>query len=102
MNAPLKAVGGSGDLDVTMRQIGRDARRSARALALASTAQKNKALAAMAEALRGSEAAILKANAEDIAEAKSRGATPAFLDRLTLDTARVEAMADGLNVIRKL
>ena len=102
MNAPLKAVGGSGDLDVTMREIGRAARRAARALALASTSQKNKALASMAKAIRGSKAAILKANAEDVAEAKARGATPAFLDRLTLDAAQAEAMAKGLDVIRKL
>ncbi len=102
MNAPLKAVGDSGDLDVRMREIGRDARRSARALALASTSQKNKALAGMAKAIRGSKAAILAANAEDIAEAKTRGATPAFLDRLSLDATRVEAMAKGLDVIRKL
>ncbi len=102
MNAPLKAVSGSGDLDVTMREIGRDARRAARSLALASTSQKNKALAGMAKAIRSSKAAILKANAEDIAEAKTRDATPAFLDRLTLDAARVEAIAKGLEVIRKL
>jgi glutamate-5-semialdehyde dehydrogenase len=102
MNAPLKAVGDAGDLDVIMREIGRDARRAARALALASTAQKNKALAGMARSLRRSKAAILKANAEDIAAAKGRGAALAFLDRLTLDAARVDAMAKGLDVIRKL
>src|ERR1700734_3034087 len=45
MNAPLKAVGGTGDLDVTMREIGREARRASRGLALASTSQKKKALA---------------------------------------------------------
>jgi glutamate-5-semialdehyde dehydrogenase len=102
MNAPLKAVGGSGDLDVIMREIGRDARRAARTLALASTSQKNKALADMAKAIRGSKAGILKANAEDITEAKARDATPAFLDRLGLDAVRVEAMAKGFDVIRKL
>ena len=37
-----------------------------------------------------------------VAEAKSGGATPAFLDRLSLDAERVDAMADGLDVIRKL
>jgi glutamate-5-semialdehyde dehydrogenase len=56
----------------------------------------------MARAIRGSKAAILKANAEDVAEAKVRGATPAFLDRLTLDATQAEAMAKGLDVIRKL
>src|ERR1700675_2161987 len=106
MNAPLKAVGSPGKveskLEATMRDIGRAAREAARALALAPGAQRNRALAAMAKAIRGSEAAILAANREDLAEAKSAGATAAFLDRLTLDAARVEAMADGLDVIRKL
>ncbi len=102
MNAPLKAVGGTENLDAVMREIGRDARRAARALALASTSQKNKALAAMAEAIRGSRAAILAANAEDVADAAASNANAAFLDRLTLNAERIEAMAGGLDVIRKL
>ncbi len=106
MNAPLKAVAGSAKaeaaLAVTMREIGREARKAARVLALASAAQKTQALAAMAKAIRGSRAAILAANAEDRAEAKSGGATAAFLDRLSLDVARVDAMAAGLDVIRRL
>jgi glutamate-5-semialdehyde dehydrogenase len=56
----------------------------------------------MAEAIRHARSAILDANAEDVAEAKSGGATAAFLDRLTLDADRVEAVAAGLEVIRKL
>jgi glutamate-5-semialdehyde dehydrogenase len=102
MNAPLKAVAGSGKLDVALREIGREARKAARALALAPTVQKNQALAAMAKAIRTSRAKILAANAEDQAEAKSAGATPAFLDRLSLDAARIEEMAEGLDIIRKL
>jgi glutamate-5-semialdehyde dehydrogenase len=104
MNVPLKAIDGQGEakLEATMRDIGRDARLAARALALAPAAQKNRALAAMAKAIRGSQAAILAANREDLAAAKAAGATAAFLDRLTLDTGRVEAMAEGLDVIRKL
>src|SRR6202049_1057514 len=106
MNAPLKAVGSQGKveskLEAAMRDIGRNARKAARALALAPAAQKNRALAAMAKAIRGSQAAILAANREDLAAAKASGASVAFLDRLTLDAARIEAMADGLDVIRKL
>ena len=106
MNAPLKAVAGAkkleGSLEATMLELGRGARQAARALALAPAAQKSRALAAMAKAIRGSRAAILLANAEDLAEAKSKGATAAFLDRLALDAERVEAMASGLDVIRKL
>jgi glutamate-5-semialdehyde dehydrogenase len=102
MNAPLKPVGDAGKLEATMRAIGREARQAAYVLALAPAARKNRALAAMAKAVRRSRPAILAANAEDVAEAKSAGATTAFLDRLMLDTKRVEAMAAGLDVIRKL
>src|SRR5262249_39144934 len=40
--------------------------------------------------------------AQDLAEAKSSGATSAFIDRLALDAKRVAAMADGLDVVRSL
>jgi glutamate-5-semialdehyde dehydrogenase len=104
MNAPLKAVPVTNDADLaaTMREIGLVARSAARALALAPTATKNRALAGMAKAIRASRKAILAANAEDRAAAQSAGATPAFLDRLSLDDARIEAMADGLDIICKL
>ncbi|MGC1591257.1 MAG: glutamate-5-semialdehyde dehydrogenase, partial [Pseudolabrys sp.] len=46
--------------------------------------------------------AILAANAEDVAEAKAAGVTGAFLDRLSLDTGRVEAIAAGIEVVRAL
>ena len=60
----------------------------------------------MARSVRRSGPAILAANAEDVAEVRSKSgsasATPAFLDRLTLDAKRVEAMAAGIDAIRKL
>ena len=85
-----------------MADIGRRAKAAARTLALSPAAQRDKALGAMAQAIRDSEAGILAANAEDVAEAKSGGATPAFLDRLSLDVKRVAAMADGIAVVRDL
>jgi glutamate-5-semialdehyde dehydrogenase len=85
-----------------MRQLGRDARAAARTLALAPAAQKNRALAAMAKAIRAACPVILAASGQDQDEAKAAGATPAFLDRLALDRGRVAAMADGIDVIRKL
>jgi glutamate-5-semialdehyde dehydrogenase len=102
MNAPLKAVERSPSLEAIMRAIGRDARAAARVLALAPAAQKNRALSAMARAVREARAAILAANAEDIAEAKSAGANPAFVDRLSLGPGAIEAMAAGIEVIRGL
>ncbi|MGN6116815.1 MAG: glutamate-5-semialdehyde dehydrogenase, partial [Nitrobacter sp.] len=71
-------------------------------LGLASPEQKNQALDAMARAIRANAAAILKANAEDVAEARAGGATSAFVDRLTLTQARVDAMADGIKVVRDI
>ncbi len=102
MTAPLKTVEGTADIAPLMREIGRQAKSAARALALAATAQKDAALAAMAQAIRARKADILTANAEDLAEAKTSGATPAFLDRLALDDKRVAAMADGIDVVRGL
>jgi glutamate-5-semialdehyde dehydrogenase len=102
MNAPLKAIGSADSLDATMGDLGRAARAAARALALAPAAQKNRALAAMAKAIRVSRAGILAANRKDVAEAKAAGATTAFVDRLALNDARIEAMAAGIDAIRKL
>jgi glutamate-5-semialdehyde dehydrogenase len=100
VTAPLKTVEGNSDIAAAMLDLGRRAKRAARTLALASTAQKDQALTAMAVALRAHKADILKANREDLAEAKGAGATPAFLDRLALDDHRVEGMAESLEVVR--
>jgi glutamate-5-semialdehyde dehydrogenase len=102
MTAPLKSIDGTGDIAGTMAAMGRAARAAARVLALAPAEQKNRALNAMAAAVRAQKAAILAANAEDLAEARKGGMTAAFLDRLALDDARVEAMAVGLESIRAL
>jgi len=102
MAAPLKSIEGSGDLTATMAEIGRHARAAARVLALAPAEQKSRALQLMAAAVRAQVSAILDANSEDIAEARAAGVTGAFLDRLTLDPARVEAIAAGIDVVRAL
>ena len=100
MTAPLKGV--EAVADVVMSEIGQRARSAARVLALAPAAQKNEALAGMAKALRARREAILAANAEDLATAKARHASVAFLDRLALDGKRIDAMADGMEVVREL
>jgi len=102
MTAPLKTVEAPGDIATVMRDIGSRAKRAARALALATPADKARALAAMAAAVRAARATILAANAEDIAEARAGGATPAFVDRLMLDEKRVAAMVDGIEVVGAL
>ena len=71
-------------------------------LALASPEQKNRALDAMERAIRANAPAILAANAEDVAEVRAGGATSAFIDRLTLTQARIDAMADGIATVRDI
>jgi len=102
MTAPLKAIDGSADLPALMNDLGSGARAAARVLSLAPPDQKDHALAAMERAIRANAPAILSANAEDVAEARSAGMTSAFLDRLTLTTSRIGAMADGIATVRKL
>ncbi|MGN6410095.1 MAG: glutamate-5-semialdehyde dehydrogenase [Nitrobacter sp.] len=102
MTASLKAVGVSADLPALMSELATQARAAARVLGLASTQQKNHALDAMGRAIRVNAAAILKANAEDVTEARAGGAASAFLDRLTLTQARIDAMADGVKVVREI
>jgi glutamate-5-semialdehyde dehydrogenase len=102
MSAPLKTVEGSGGIAATMQDIGRRAKAAARVLALASTEQKNRALAGMAAAIRAGKKNILSANAEDLADGDKAGLTPAMLDRLALDDQRINAMAEGLDTVRAL
>ena len=102
MTAPLKAVETTADIAAVMTDMGRRAKAAAHRLALASAADKDRALAAMADAIRSARAAILSANREDIADAKAGGATPAFIDRLLLDDARIAAMAQAVETVGRL
>jgi glutamate-5-semialdehyde dehydrogenase len=102
MNAPLKSIDGSGEIAAMMHAMGEAARAAARRLALAAPAEKDRALEAMARAVRHAVPAILAANSEDLAEARKAGATAAYLDRLALDDKRVAAIAAGLDAITGL
>jgi glutamate-5-semialdehyde dehydrogenase len=90
------------DIRAAMREIGAAARRAARVVANAPAKQKTAALLAAARALRARTAEILAANARDLAEARARGMAAAFVDRLTLDDKRVEAMAKAVEDIAAL
>jgi glutamate-5-semialdehyde dehydrogenase len=102
MSAPLKAVDGNADLPELMTDLAARARQAARVLALASPEQKNRALEAIERAIRANAPAILAANAEDVAEVRAGGTTSAFIDRLTLTQARIDAMADGVATVRAI
>jgi glutamate-5-semialdehyde dehydrogenase len=75
---------------------------AARRLAGASSATKDAALRAAAARLRRDEAAILRANKEDVERARGAGESGAFVERMTLDPKRVDAMARGLEEIAAL
>jgi glutamate-5-semialdehyde dehydrogenase len=78
------------------------ARAAARTLALSPTAQKNRALAALAAMLRDERGAILAANARDLERARDLGMAGALVERLTLNDARIEAMARGVEEVAAL
>ena len=83
-------------------EIGQKARSASRMMALASTDQKNQALIAMAAHIRKASAGIFAANQKDLAAAKAKNLKAAFVDRLMLNDARIEAMAKGLEEVVSL
>lgn len=92
-------------MDATLTDIAADcaaAERAARTLASAPTEAKNRALDAIAEGLVQSVEPILAANAEDLADERAEGLSPALVDRLTLSRQRVESMAAGVREVAKL
>ncbi|MDP6691166.1 MAG: glutamate-5-semialdehyde dehydrogenase [Alphaproteobacteria bacterium] len=90
------------DLQQRMLDLGAGARAAATVLAKVPAKAKNQALLAAATAIRAEQAAILAANATDIAAAEKRDLTAALMDRLLLNEDRVEAMAAGLEAIAEL
>ena len=93
---------GSSALEARMLAMGRAAREAAAALREASTGQKNKALLTAADAIRAGQAQILAANEEDMRAAAARDLSPALLDRLKLDPARIEATAKAVAEVASL
>ncbi|MBE6955198.1 MAG: glutamate-5-semialdehyde dehydrogenase [Ruminococcaceae bacterium] len=81
---------------------GQAAKAAARKLAIAGSADKNRALLAIADALEDRQEEILAANAQDCENAKKNGISPSLLDRLTLNPARIRAMADGVREVAAL
>jgi glutamate-5-semialdehyde dehydrogenase len=80
----------------------RAAKAASRRLAAASTASKDAALHAMADALVERTPEVLEANARDLEAGREAGLSAALLDRLALDEGRVAAMADGVRKIAAL
>jgi glutamate-5-semialdehyde dehydrogenase len=85
-----------------MQYIGRRARQASRAMARASSEQKNQALLHIAKLVRERAEEIVRVNALDVARAKSNGQDAAFIDRLTMTPKTIESMALGLEQIVSL
>ena len=92
----------TGDVKALMRDIGVRARSAARVLGLAESARKTNALEAAGKSIRANKAKILAANAQDIEAAKKQNITAAFLDRLTLTDASIDAIAAGVEMVALL
>ena len=90
------------DIQQTMTEIGRAARKASRAMAKADTAAKNRALQLIAAAIRRDAALLTAANQEDLAAARTNGLAAALVDRLTLSEKAIATMAEGLEQIAAL
>jgi glutamate-5-semialdehyde dehydrogenase len=85
-----------------MQDIGVRARAASRAMARASSEQKNQALLHIAKVVRQRSDEIQKVNQVDVERAKSNGQDAAFVDRLTMTPKTIETMALGLEQIVSL
>ena len=90
------------DISTLMQSLGQSARAASRAMARASTAQKNAALLHIAEAIRAQRHLLKQANAEDLAAAQAAGLPEALVERLALSDQAIDTMAEGLEQISNL
>ncbi|UMA63430.1 glutamate-5-semialdehyde dehydrogenase [Roseivivax marinus] len=87
------------DIPALMQDIGRRAKAAAAELAFAPSEVKRQALEAAADALWRDRATVIAANAEDVKLAHEKDLTPAMIDRLTLDEARIEGICASLRAV---
>ena len=90
------------DIKDYMQNLGQKARSASRQMAKADTKAKNRALLAIASAIRRDQEQLLAANQEDLEAARAAGLEPAMLDRLALSAKTVATMAEGLEQIASL
>jgi glutamate-5-semialdehyde dehydrogenase len=90
------------NIDQYMTDLGRRARAASRAMARASTAAKNAALFAVADAIQRERDALKQANARDLERARGKGHDAAFIDRLTLSDKAIDTMIEGLRQVAAL
>ncbi len=98
----VKSASRAIDVAAYMRDKGQRARVAARLVARADTGTKNGCLFALAQILIDEKRSILAANAEDMRLGRAARLDAALLDRLELNDARIEAMADGVRQVASL
>jgi glutamate-5-semialdehyde dehydrogenase len=99
---PMQDKVEASSITALMADLGKRARAAARKLGLAPAEQKNRALRAMAFAVREATPAILAANAKDVETMTANGQVASFLDRGTLTAERIEDIAQALEAIAAL
>ncbi|WP_170450002.1 glutamate-5-semialdehyde dehydrogenase [Ruegeria arenilitoris] len=82
-----------------MADLGKRAKDASRDLAFASAERKHAALIAAADAVWKNRAQIIEANKKDLDYGRDKGLSPAMMDRLMLDEARIQGMVDGLRTV---
>ena len=90
------------DAEILIAEMAAKARTACRALARASDADKAAALQSAAAELRAQASIILEANAADMAAGEQAGLSAAMLDRLKLDTGRIEGIASAVEQVSAL
>ncbi|MEW2916231.1 glutamate-5-semialdehyde dehydrogenase [Ruegeria sp. ANG10] len=82
-----------------MADLGKRAKKASAELAFASAERKHAALIAAADAVWANRADIIEANKKDLEFGREKGLSPAMMDRLMLDEARIQGMVDGLRTV---
>jgi glutamate-5-semialdehyde dehydrogenase len=90
------------NIDQQIAEIGQRAKAASREMAKASTRQKNHALGALAELIKGQRSALQSANQTDVERARAAGCDAAFIDRLTLSDKAIDSMTEGVQQVAAL
>lgn len=90
------------NIDQQIAEIGQRAKAASREMAKASTRQKNHALGALAELIKGQRSALQSANQTDVERARAAGCDAAFIDRLTLSDQAIDSMTEGVQQVAAL
>lgn len=90
------------DIVAYMAEVGREARKAARAIARSATAVRNQALLATADAVDQARPRLIEANRKDLEQGRASGLDNAMLDRLELTPERIDDMVEGLRQVAAL